>query len=1185
MKKLNKKKIGILIVLLLIIIIEIKAFTDSGANKLLEITAIINDNSEYLQSIEIPLEASNEGKAGYAITLPNIVDEKVVNKYIIDKKNIEEETTTEKQEKSAGEKIYLTDEEVSQKKIDLNVEYDKKEKNNQILYNKIIGIFPNKKENETNTNETIKNKDLQITIKGYMPQDAILKVEEVQNGAISENTKKYLNEKTTLDIAYDIKIIYNEKEYEPKDFDENVEVIFTNLDGQDNNKKYKVIHIDKENETEEINNVEYKNNEIRFNTNSFSVYAVLSEGQDNSTVASEGTSQDLQIQNTSPENKLISPMAAIINSGTPWDGTAERELIGEGTREFPYLIADGKDLACLRDKVNSGNTYEGKYFQIANDIVLGGLDWTPIGTGEKSFRGILNGAGHTIANARINVNQIPNGSYVSYGIFASIGGGDTKSVIKNLELSNINVEITAGGDSGSVDEGSWFQAGSLDQNPGGLHIGTLVGSLYKNANIENVIVKNSVIQDTSVINIIDYTFHLSVGGVIGYVSNSYENDTDPGQNARYLVNNCYSAVEIVLDATAVEGTVNGGFFGSDTDYNGYGSYYTGGIIGTIKNQPVWPTNSLYSGQINSNGFIGPVFGSVSGSGEYNTFGTFSNLWNGNSAGNVTINNMYFTNYRAKNRSFTTSVTSGNSTQRISNSQNNIGYVQGVNKGSYTTNMNQMLNTFNNNVTTDNEYLTWVYQDGTFSFNEKITSTAIENPEYTFTVIINDPEQTGNYNINWYKNYIEEPSQEGSLTYTGHEIYGDDEIWSVVIFDGEYYTVAKFTIEGLGVKIVFDINNNTDSVVARLEGRGLEITTVEDFKFQWYKIDLTQTEEKIEGATSLTLSGLEDGVTYKLVATNDTFPAMNTENSFDYGDRTVIYVKYNGGNNRNNGLTPQTPVQSLSTAYGKLDRNGTRNSNVIVLMDMYRSNDDFQNENSNIYNRPVTITGKYEENDYTSNNAGLYINSGNGWGGTIYKFFNADTSFQYVTWYGEGEELYLLAQGYSVTIGEGVKMTNYPNANSNQGLLGGNAPAVHLFAGWLQYNERTLPRNNSKIVIKSGTFGRLVGGGTPGTSSGQGQTTSHDFMGSSKEDSFNVEITVDIKNSTKGNYDYDINLLTGGSAAGNNYSNVIQNIKSRKCRPSNWRKYRRLSIKTKKLEISGKHIFRNINNKYNRWNSR
>ena len=546
--------------------------------------------------------------------------------------------------------------------------------------------------------------------------------------------------------------------------------------------------------------------------------------------------------------------------------------------------------------------------------------------------------------------------------------------------------------------------------------------------------------------------------------------------------------------------------------------------------------------------------------------------------------MYYTNYRAKNRSFTTSVTSGNSTQRISNSQNNIGYVQGVNKGSYTTNMNQMLNIFNNNVTIDNEYLTWVYQNGTFSFNERLTSTAIENPEYTFTVTITDPEQIGNYDIDWYKNYIEEPSQKGSLTYTGHENYGKDEVWSVVIFDGEYYTVAKFAIEGLGVEIIFDINNNQDSVVARLEGRGLEVTTVEDFKFQWYKIDITGTEEIIEGETSLSLNGLEDGVTYKLVATNDNYPAMNTENSFIYGDRTVIYVKYSGGNNRNNGLTPSTPVQSLSTAYGKLDRNGTRNSNVIVLMDMYSSNDDFQNESSNTYNKPVTITGKYEGNDYRGNNAGLYMHSGDdSWfgGSTVYKFLNADTSFQYLTWYGDGEELYLLAQGYSVTIGEDVKMENYPDANSNQGLLGGNAPAVHLFAGWLQYNERTLPRNNSKIVIKSGTFGRLVGGGTPGTSAGQGQTTSHDFMGSSKEDSFNVEITVDIKNSTKGNYDYDINLLTGGSAAGNNYSNVIQNIKAgsvgrliggsigdSQTRPSGWRYPENTYLGTSTINVTG-----------------
>ena len=254
MKKLNKKKIGILILLLIVIIIEIKAFTDSRASKLLEITAIVNDNSGYLSSSEIPLEASSEGKAGYVVTLPNIVGDNVVSKYIVDKKDIEEtkeskennknsenknannskakdqqnqenKENKETQEKKPGEKIYLTEEETKAKKINLNVEYDKKEKNKQTLYNKVLEIMPNNEEENKNSDnkkentEEIKNKDLKITVKGYMPKDAYLRVEEVKKENLSENTKEYLSEKTSLDIAYDIKIIYNEKEYEPGDAD------------------------------------------------------------------------------------------------------------------------------------------------------------------------------------------------------------------------------------------------------------------------------------------------------------------------------------------------------------------------------------------------------------------------------------------------------------------------------------------------------------------------------------------------------------------------------------------------------------------------------------------------------------------------------------------------------------------------------------------------------------------------------------------------------------------------------------------------------------------------------------------------------------------------------------------------------------------------------------------------------
>ena len=78
------------------------------------------------------------------------------------------------------------------------------------------------------------------------------------------------------------------------------------------------------------------------------------------------------------------------------------------------------------------------------------------------------------------------------------------------------------------------------------------------------------------------------------------------------------------------------------------------------------------------------------------------------------------------------------------------------------------------------------------------------------------------------------------------------------------------------------------------------------------------------------------------------------------------------------------------------------------------------------------------------------------------------------------QMYFYLQGYSLTIGEQVVMDNYANANQNQGLLGNNAPAFHIICGWLRYNYAKLPRNNAEVIIKSGTYGRIIGGGSPGT---------------------------------------------------------------------------------------------------------
>ena len=107
------------------------------------------------------------------------------------------------------------------------------------------------------------------------------------------------------------------------------------------------------------------------------------------------------------------------------------------------------------------------------------------------------------------------------------------------------------------------------------------------------------------------------------------------------------------------------------------------------------------------------------------------------------------------------------------------------------------------------------------------------------------------------------------------------------------------------------------------------------------------------------------------------------------------------------------------------------------------------------------------------------------------------------------------------------MQNYATANTNQGLISDDAPAFHIFGGWMMYNYATLPRTNAEVIIKSGTYGRIVLGSSSGVSAPTSMymTTSHNYVGSSMNDMFNITCTVDIKNTTTNynTYDYDINL--------------------------------------------------------------
>ena len=128
---------------------------------------------------------------------------------------------------------------------------------------------------------------------------------------------------------------------------------------------------------------------------------------------------------------------------------------------------------------------------------------------------------------------------------------------------------------------------------------------------------------------------------------------------------------------------------------------------------------------------------------------------------------------------------------------------------------------------------------------------------------------------------------------------------------------------------------------------------------------------MDGKTGTSLSDLVSGYEYEIKATNINYPYMNASGSRIYGNRQVVYVNYSqnqinvggvnypGGNDNNDGFTPQTPVRTMATAYGKLISSWLiRNENIIVVMGNYNNNTFINTKNSNTYNKEATLTGKY-----------------------------------------------------------------------------------------------------------------------------------------------------------------------------------------------------------------------------------
>ena len=117
--------------------------------------------------------------------------------------------------------------------------------------------------------------------------------------------------------------------------------------------------------------------------------------------------------------------------------TVYRWLLGSGTPQDPFQIADRDDLEFFRDQVNNANALgtAGQHFLQLADIDLGGDRWIDIGNindsaayfvASPAFKGVYDGGGHVVSNFVLSGR-----SYC--GFFGTIKDG----TVKNLQLLDV----------------------------------------------------------------------------------------------------------------------------------------------------------------------------------------------------------------------------------------------------------------------------------------------------------------------------------------------------------------------------------------------------------------------------------------------------------------------------------------------------------------------------------------------------------------------------------------------------------------------------------------------------------------------------------------------------------------------------------------------------------------------------
>ena len=204
-----------------------------------------------------------------------------------------------------------------------------------------------------------------------------------------------------------------------------------------------------------------------------------------------------------------------VYDGTPYyadnyepyaDGTQ-----GDGSKDKPFLISNDMQLAKLAHDVNNGKSFSGQYFKLTKDIDLSEALWTPIGSWNPKtpnfFAGKFDGDGHKISNMHICWTNA-DGQEASWGLFSRLAGSAANEAgfacVTNLVIEKACVEKTKG----------YRPVGNRT-----IKLGVVAADLTKNAEISNIIIRNSKVTDNE--EAYDANSVYRIGGIVGYINGGY----------------------------------------------------------------------------------------------------------------------------------------------------------------------------------------------------------------------------------------------------------------------------------------------------------------------------------------------------------------------------------------------------------------------------------------------------------------------------------------------------------------------------------------------------------------------------------------------------------------------------------------------------------------------------------------